>query len=74
MTLDDNRYLLRVWREEGETWQATLRDVNDGELRSFLGLDELIEYLESRRARETDATSDGYRQEGASSGRSETDA
>lgn len=74
MTLDDNRYLLRVWREEGEAWQATLRDVNDGELRSFLGLEELIEYLESRRAKETNATSDGSRQESATSRRSKTDA
>jgi len=45
----DNRYLLRVWRDgqADRAWRATLRDVRDGSVRSFLGLDELVDFLET---------------------------
>lgn len=49
MTDLDHRYLLRVWREDqGDSGlRATLRDVNDGKVRSFGGLDGLVEFLET---------------------------
>lgn len=45
----DNRYLLRVWRaqDEDQAWRATLRDVRDGNLRTFTDLNELVEYLKA---------------------------
>lgn len=43
----DLRYLLHLWRDEGGEVKASLRDVADGELRLFVGLDELREFLEA---------------------------
>lgn len=47
----DKRYLLRVWRSErgSDTHQqdllASLRDVEDGKVRTFDGLEALVTYL-----------------------------
>lgn len=47
----DKRYLLRVWRsgQESQTHQqnllASLRDVDDGKIRTFDGLEALVTYL-----------------------------
>lgn len=47
MTGRDHRYLLHLWRESDGDLRASLRDVADGELRLFTGLDELLAFLEA---------------------------
>jgi len=43
----EKRYLLRVWRDaEGDPdLRVALRDVRDGSLKTFPGLDDLLEFL-----------------------------
>jgi hypothetical protein len=43
----DHRYLLHLWRESDGDLRASLRNVADGELRQFTGLDELRSFLET---------------------------
>ncbi len=51
MTVTENRYLLRVWSEPGPdeelSWRATLRDVSNGKLATFVTMEELVKYLTS---------------------------
>lgn len=50
MERDNLRFLLHLWRDGGEPWRASLRDVGDGQLQTFSGLDELVGFLGERTA------------------------
>ena len=38
-------YLLRIWRAEGDGWQASLQDAKTSQLMGFAGLEELFAFL-----------------------------
>ena len=56
---DYHSYLLRLWRVregEGESWRASLQEVETGDLLGFAELDELFDYLEGLQDQASDQT------------------